>query len=233
MGGPAGREARTMDPTENNAYPTVISTHQVPSRELTHTGGDTDSNAHPSQSSSRLSPRQRQGHSGCERHLLLGRSTRTRSVREWLREEDFTHDPTFAELDERTFRRYARRLVSQGTPRATIRTDYAYIPRSVAERSMRGVSTGITRTRAWPKPSCPTSMAATQAPSNPGPPEHRDRIMRYVDEQADAAIDACNNDEADRDGSNYRSIQACRDSTPAESDQYVRGLPGAEREHDR
>lgn len=41
--------------------------------------------------------------------------------------------------------------------------------------------------------------------------KHRDRLTRYVDEQADAAIDARSENEDVQDGSVYQSIRACRD----------------------
>jgi integrase len=45
----------------------------------------------------------------------------------WLREEDPGRAPTFDDLDERTFRRYARFLVGRGTAKGTTRTYYAYV----------------------------------------------------------------------------------------------------------
>jgi hypothetical protein len=132
----------------------------------------------------------------------------------WLREEDLGRDPTFADLDERTFRRYARFLVGRGTAKATTRTYYAYVSSFCGWAVDEGY---LARHYAN------TSVAQAPLPDDDGRrsgdqqawlPAHRDRITRYVDEQADTAIDARSDDEnetEDRDGSVYRSIRACRD----------------------
>jgi hypothetical protein len=133
---------------------------------------------------------------------------------EWLREEDLGRDPTFDDLDERTFRRYARFLVGRGTAKATTRTYYAYVSSFCGWAVDEGY---LDRHYAN------TSVAQAPLLDDDGrrsgdqqawSPEHRDRITRYVDEQTDAAIDARSDDENEtenRDGSEYRSIRACRD----------------------
>jgi hypothetical protein len=45
----------------------------------------------------------------------------------WLHKKDLEREPTFADLDERTFRRYARHLVGLGNAKGTTLTYYAYI----------------------------------------------------------------------------------------------------------
>jgi integrase len=129
----------------------------------------------------------------------------------WLREDDLGWDPTFADLDERTFRRYARFLVGRGTAKGTTRTYYAYISSFCGWAVDEGY---LARHYAN------TSVAQAPLPDDDGrrsgdqqawSPEHRDRITRYVDEQADAAIDARSENEDDQDGSAYKSIRACRD----------------------
>jgi integrase len=129
----------------------------------------------------------------------------------WLREEDLGRDPTFTDLDERTFRRYARFLVGRGTAKGTTRTYYAYVSSFCGWAVDEGY---LDRHYAN------TSVAQAPLPDDDGrrsgdqqawSPAHRDRITRYVDEQADAAIDARSENEDDQDGSVYRSIRACRD----------------------
>jgi integrase len=129
----------------------------------------------------------------------------------WLREEDLGQEPTFANLDERTFRRYARFLVRRGTAKGTTRTYYAYVSSFCGWAVDEGY---LDRHYAN------TSVAQAPLPDDDGrrsgdqqawSPEHRDRITRYVDEQADTAIDARSENEDDQDGSVYRSIRACRD----------------------
>jgi integrase len=130
---------------------------------------------------------------------------------DWLREEDLGQEPTFADLDERTFRRYARFLVGRGTAKGTIRTYYAYVSSFCGWAVDEGY---LDRHYAN------TSVAQAPLPDDDGrrsgdqqawAPGHRDRITRYVDEQADAAIDARSESEDAQDGSVYRSIRACRD----------------------
>jgi integrase len=103
----------------------------------------------------------------------------------WLREEDLGRDPMFADLDERTFRRYARFLV-RGTAKATTRTYYAYISSFCGWAVDEG---NLARHYAN------TSVAQAPFPDDDGrrsgdqqawSPAHRDRITRY--EQADMAI---------------------------------------------
>lgn len=126
----------------------------------------------------------------------------------WLREEDLKKKPTFADLDERTFRRYARKLVTLGNAKGTTLTYYAY----VSSFCKWAVDEGYLA-RHYTN----TSLAQAPLPEDDGrrpgdqqawEPEHRDLITRYIDEQAAAAIDAV------EDGKGtYEAVKTCRDRT--------------------
>jgi integrase len=124
----------------------------------------------------------------------------------WLREEDLERAPTFADLDERTFRRYARKLVELGNTWGTTLTYYAYISSFCGWAVDEGY---LARHYAN------TSLARAPLPEDDGrrpgdqqawEPEHRDLITRYVDEQAAAAIDALEDGEG-----TYEAVKTCRD----------------------
>ena len=124
----------------------------------------------------------------------------------WLREEDLEREPTFADLDERTFRRYARHLVGLGNAKGTTLTYYAYISSFCSWAVDEGY---LNRHYAN------TSLARAPLPEDDGrrpgdqqawEPEHRDLITRHVDEQTAAAIDALQNGEGI-----YNAVKTCRD----------------------
>lgn len=130
---------------------------------------------------------------------------------EWLQDEDLGREPMFADLDERTFRRYARYLVGRGTAKATTRTYYAYVSSFCGWAVDEGyldrhyANTSVARA---PLPDTDDRRSGDQQAWTP---DHRDQLTRYVDEQADAAIDARSEENTENDGSEYRSIRACRD----------------------
>jgi integrase len=124
----------------------------------------------------------------------------------WLCEEDLEREPTFADLDERTFRRYARKLVELGNAKGTTLTYYAYISSFCGWAVDEGY---LARHYAN------TSIACAPLPEDDGrrpgdqqawEPEHRDLITRYVDEQAAATIDAVEDGEG-----TYEAAKTCRD----------------------
>jgi integrase len=115
-------------------------------------------------------------------------------------------EPTFGDLDERTFRRYARYLVGLDNAKSTTLTYYAY----VSSFCKWAVDEGYL-TRHYAN----TSLAQAPLPEDDGrrpgdqqawEPEHRDLITRYVDEQASAAIDALEAGEGTDE-----AVKACRD----------------------
>jgi integrase len=124
----------------------------------------------------------------------------------WLCEEELEREPTFADLDERTFRRYARHIVGLGNAKGTTLTYYAYVSSFCGWAVDEG---HLDRHYAN------TSLARAPLPEDDGrrpgdqqawAPEHRDLITRYVDEQAAAAIDAV------EDGAGtYEAVKTCRD----------------------
>jgi integrase len=124
----------------------------------------------------------------------------------WLRENDFEKEPTFANLDERTFRRYARHIVGLGNAKGTTLTYYAYVSSFCGWAVDEGY---LDRHYAN------TSLARAPLPEDDGrrpgdqqawEPEHRDLITRYVDKQAAVAIDALQGGE-----SIYEAVKTCRD----------------------
>lgn len=124
----------------------------------------------------------------------------------WLREDDLEREPTFADLDERTFRRYARHLVGLGNEKGTILTYYAYVSSFCGWAVDEGY---LDRHYAN------TSLAHAPLPEDDGrrpgdqqawEPEHRDLITRYVDEQAAVAIGVLENGEG-----TYKAVKTCRD----------------------
>ncbi|WP_248910339.1 tyrosine-type recombinase/integrase [Halocatena marina] len=130
---------------------------------------------------------------------------------EWLREEDLGRTPTFADFDERTFRRYARFLVGLGNAKATTITYYAYVSSFCGWAVDEGYLERHYASTSVAHAPLPANDERRSGDQQAWDPEHRDRITRYVDEQADAAIDARSNETEENDGSVYQSIQACRD----------------------
>lgn len=129
----------------------------------------------------------------------------------WLREEEFAGEPQFTDLDERTFRRYARYLVGRGTAKSTTRTYYAY----VSSFCGWAVSEGY-----LDRHYANTSVARAPLPEDDGhrsgkqqawTPEHRDQLTRFVDNEANDAIDARSEEGDGAEAAEYRSIQVCRD----------------------
>jgi integrase len=129
----------------------------------------------------------------------------------WLREEDLGRQPTFADLDERTFRRYARFLVGRGTAKATTRTYYAYVSSFCGWAVDEGYLARHYANTSVARAPLPDDDGRRSGDQQAWTPDHRDRLTRYVDEHADAAIDARSDAETESDGSEYRSIRACRD----------------------
>jgi integrase len=124
----------------------------------------------------------------------------------WLREKDLEKKPTFADLDERTFRRYARHIVGLGNAKGTTFTYYAYVSSFCGWAVDEG---HLDRHYAN------TSLARAPLPEDDGrrpgdqqawEPEHRDLITRHADEQAAAAIDSLQDGEGI-----YNAVKTCRD----------------------
>lgn len=118
--------------------------------------------------------------------------------------------PTFDQLDERTFRRYARELVSCGYAKSTTNTYFAY----VASFCGWAVNEGY-----LPRHYANTSVARAPLPDNDGrkpgdqqawTSEQRDLLTRYVDREADKGLDRLGEEDGERD-----AIRACRDRVVA------------------
>lgn len=139
---------------------------------------------------------------------------------DWLRGEAIDYDaeneerdshepesePLFTDLDEQTFRRYARELVSKGYAKGTTITYYAYI----ASFCGWAVDEGY-----LPRHYANTSIARAPLPDDDGrkpgdqqawTPGQRDLLTRHVDTQADRALDALGENDDERG-----AVRACRD----------------------
>lgn len=124
--------------------------------------------------------------------------------------ENATVEPTFADLDERVFRRYARYLAGLGNEATTTETYYAYVSSFCGWAVDEGY---LNRHHAA------TSVARAPLPEDTGrrsgdqqawTPEQRDRITRHVDDRASAAIDAMARSTPE-EGSEFAAVRACRD----------------------
>ena len=114
--------------------------------------------------------------------------------------------PTFSALDERTFRRYARHLVSQGYSKGTTRTYYAYVASfcgwSVDEGHLprHYANTGVARAP------LPDDDGRKPGDQQAWTAEQRDVLTRHVDARADRALDA-----RSEEGDEIGAVRACRD----------------------
>lgn len=124
----------------------------------------------------------------------------------WLREEDLEREPTFADLDERTFRRYARHIVGFGNAKGTTLTYYAYISSFCSWAVDEGFLDRHYANASLARAPLPEDDGRRPGDQQAWESEHRDLITRYVDEQAAAAIDAVENGEG-----THEAVKTCRD----------------------
>lgn len=119
--------------------------------------------------------------------------------------------PMFDTLDERTFRRYARYLVSKGYAKGTTITYYAYIASFCGWAVNEGY---LSRHYAN------TSVARAPLPNDDGrrpgdqqawTAEQRDRLTRYTDRTVDRILDARAEDDENGVGRDTDAVRACRD----------------------
>lgn len=133
----------------------------------------------------------------------------------WLRTDleadDPDHIPTFHDLDERTFRRYARNLVSKGYTPGTTKTYYAYVASfcgwAVDEGLIDRHYANTSRARA-PLPDDDQRRSGDQQAWEP---EHRDRLTRHVDQAVTDALDDYDGDAPPGERNEYAAIRAFRD----------------------
>jgi len=108
---------------------------------------------------------------------------------EWLA-DDGGSTVTFSELDERTFRRYARELTGRDLAPGTVRTYYAHVSAYIGWCVREGVlETNYAQQSVATEP-LPENDGRRSGDQQAWTENHRARITRYVDERAHDAADA-------------------------------------------
>ncbi|WP_126664472.1 tyrosine-type recombinase/integrase [Haloterrigena salifodinae] len=107
---------------------------------------------------------------------------------EWL-EADAQSGTTFDELDERTFRRYARNLTARDLAPGTIRTYYAQVSAYVGWCVREGLLEANYAQRNVAKEPLPENDGRRSGDQQAWTDEHRLLITRHVDERAHDAAD--------------------------------------------
>ncbi|MXV60479.1 hypothetical protein GS429_00015 [Natronorubrum sp. JWXQ-INN-674] len=107
---------------------------------------------------------------------------------EWL-EEDHRSNGTFADLDERTFRRYARELTSRDLAPGTIRTYYAQVSAYIGWCVREGLLEANYAQRNVAKEPLPANDGRRSGDQQAWTDEHRLAITRHVDKCAHDAAD--------------------------------------------
>ncbi|WP_440767145.1 tyrosine-type recombinase/integrase [Natronorubrum sp. DTA7] len=107
---------------------------------------------------------------------------------EWL-EADSRSGTTFDEIDERTFRRYARKLASRELAPGTIRTYYAQVSAYIGWCVREGLLEANYAQRNVAKEPLPENDGRRSGDQQAWTDEHRLQITRYVDERAHDALD--------------------------------------------
>ncbi|MDS0477294.1 phage integrase SAM-like domain-containing protein [Natrinema sp. 1APR25-10V2] len=107
---------------------------------------------------------------------------------EWL-EEDSRSDGTFDELNERTFRRYARELTNRDLAPGTVLTYYAHVSAYVGWCVREGLLEANYAQRNVAKEPLPDNDGRRSGDQQAWTDEHRVQITRYVDERAHDAAD--------------------------------------------
>lgn len=98
-------------------------------------------------------------------------------------------DVTFADLDATVFGDYARYLRASGLSNATVRTYYAYVASWCGWAHGQGYVSRHYGRESDAEDPLPDGTGRRPGDQQAWTPEHRDRITRYVDERAEAAID--------------------------------------------
>ena len=139
---------------------------------------------------------------------------------EWMREDrtsaatnveaDDTHEvtPTFSDLDERTFRRYARELVSRGYAKGTTQTYYAYIASFAGWAVDEGYLSRHYANTSRAREPLPDDDGRRSGDQQAWHPDDRDRLTRHVDTQAEAAIDGLDRTAPPDETGEYAAIRA-------------------------
>ncbi|MXR53019.1 site-specific integrase [Halovenus sp. WSH3] len=131
--------------------------------------------------------------------------------------ESADREPTFADLDERVFREYARHLAGdRGLKQNTVQTYYAYISAWCSWCVNEGYLGAHYAQRASATAPLPEDDGRKPGDQQAWTPEQRHALTRYVDERATEAIDAYTTlsndaDQLDRQRARYRALKAARD----------------------
>ena len=107
---------------------------------------------------------------------------------EWL-EADSHSGGTFDELDERTFRRYARELTSRDLAPGTVQTYYAHVSAYIGWCVREGLLEANYAQRNVAKEPLPENDGRRSGDQQAWTDEHRSLITRYVDKRAHDAAD--------------------------------------------
>jgi integrase len=131
--------------------------------------------------------------------------------------EDVDRDPTFADLDERVFREYARHLSGdRGLKQNTVQTYYAYISAWCGWCVNEGYLEAHYAQRASATAPLPDDDGRKPGDQQAWTPEQRHALTRYADEQAREAIEAYTTlpddvDPLDKQRARYAALKAARD----------------------
>jgi integrase len=131
--------------------------------------------------------------------------------------EEVDRDPTFADLDERVFREYARHLSGdRGLKQNTVQTYYAYISAWCGWCVNEGYLEAHYAQRASATAPLPDDDGRKPGDQQAWTPEQRHVLTRHVDEQAREAIEAYTTlpddvDPLDKQRARYAALQAARD----------------------
>jgi len=131
--------------------------------------------------------------------------------------EDVDHDPTFADLDERVFREYARHLSGdRGLKQNTVQTYYAYISAWCGWCVNEGYLEAHYAQRASATAPLPDDDGRKPGDQQAWTPEQRHALTRHIDEQAREAIEAYTTlpddvDPLDKQRARYAALKAARD----------------------
>ncbi len=131
--------------------------------------------------------------------------------------EDVDRDPTFADLDERVFREYARHLSGdRGLKQNTVQTYYAYVSAWCGWCVNEGYLEAHYAQRASATAPLPDDDGRKPGDQQAWTPEQRHALTRHVDAQAREAIEAYTTlpddvDPLDKQRARYAALKAARD----------------------
>ncbi|WP_226023782.1 tyrosine-type recombinase/integrase [Halomicrobium salinisoli] len=130
---------------------------------------------------------------------------------------DADRDPTFADLDERVFREYARHLAGdRGLKQNTVQTYYRYVSAWCGWCVNEGYLEAHYAQRASATAPLPEDDGRKPGDQQAWTPEQRHAITRYVDDRAREAIEAFTTlpgdaDPTERQRARYAALKAARD----------------------